>query len=167
MLDEFFDLYDFARLVKEKSSNGALQTTAQDIMNAIQDDPDAGKHYIIYNQFWSGIIPANSGSVSGNTWILDHSHGVSIFFPKPDNKRSFYNGLTLTFASGTDWMIGTQSISSGDASTQAIVNQWGPMLVAYVNLSSPGAIDDPTLPPVESPLIGQAVRIYLPAVRGK
>ena len=135
-LDDLVDLYDFARLVKEKATEQDLKDAAQAVMDAISDDATSENRYIMANY-------VNSGScvVKGRTrnYDLDHSHGVSVFFP--DINRSFYNGSYLDFAAGTDWGTGLSQPLVAEET-----NEWGPMLVEFVKVTNPDAPNDPNPP---------------------
>ena len=155
--DEAIDLYDFSRLIFEKSDDQELINSAYAVMQAVENGPDK---YIIYNQKDSGNIPSESRSCLGTAyWNLDNSHGVSIFFTKPESRRSFYYGGLLSFAAGTDWGLGPTALRS----TSPNVIEWGPMLVAYLEQVSPGAPDDPVPPAPPTPLLFPSM-IYLPLV---
>ena len=138
LLDESIDLYDFCRLIYESSDDPDLRAGALDVMNAIQDDPDPSQRYILLNLYLSA---KDIDSIFW--WDLDDSHGVSIFFTKPNSRRSFYSGGTLAFAAGTAWTLGPESMAMTQADDTI---QWGPMLVQYVSEVYPDAPDDPTEP---------------------
>ena len=73
----YIDLYDFARLVKERFSDPEIQAAADGVMAAIQDN------YVVHNR-------SN----------FSNAYGVSIFFP--DMKSSFYDDR-YDFSVGTNW----------------------------------------------------------------
>jgi photosystem II stability/assembly factor-like uncharacterized protein len=150
LTDEAIDLYDFARLINEKSSDQELKDASVVVMQAIENNSDK---YIIYNKSISRSIPPDAQDCANSIWDLDHGHGVSIFFSKPENKRSFYTGATLSFALGTDWEIMGPLMS---VMATENTNEWGPMLVEYVTYAYPDAVDDPN-----PPLLQQPWQLYL------
>ena len=158
VLDELIDLYDFARLIREKSDDAQMQAAAEAVMDAIEDDPVSSNHYIIYKEHWSGNVPEH---VDAGTpyWDLEHSHGVSGFFPS--SSRSFYNQVNFDFAAGTDWsrVLEADRLPAQEAETI----EWGPMLVEYVRFTNPEEPDDPNPPPLLAPLSTLRV-VYLPLV---
>jgi hypothetical protein len=129
--DEYVDLSDLALQLKSIPDIG-IQSAAQNVIDAVGS-------YVISSAAKPGnIYPGLDGN---------RDHGVSIFFPSGDFTRSFYNGLNLDFANGTDW--GTQS---GLMLTQQSPIDWGPLLVDYVENVSPAATDDPNPPDLTSPI---------------
>lgn len=143
LLDEAFDLYDFCSLIYAGTSDADIKAAALSVMEAIEDPVDRSAGYIVINRAGSGIHP----DPKEDSYIdLNDSHGVSIFFVRPENRRSFYAGGTLAFAVGTDWALGPESgvIAQADDAIQ-----WGPMLVEYVSELYPDAPDDSTPPPLQ------------------
>jgi len=159
LLDESIDLYSFSRLIYDNTNDVNMKSSAQAVMNSIQDDPNPANRFIVYNSYKSGQIP-ESYQFAGNTWSLDDSHGVSIFFSRDDSKRSFYSGGLVSFATGTDWNLGP--LSSPNLSQDII--QWGPMLVSYEETIKPNVTDDPNPPILQAPLNAPYVYIYLPLI---
>jgi len=136
--DDYIDLYDFARLVRESFSAGVIQTAAQGVM-------DAASTYVLTERH-------RSGATGGATWNLDDSHGVSIFFPS--TASSFYSASNYDFAVGATWTRAT-SLSNTQAATG-----WGPMLVSYFQVTQPGGPDNPTQP--ELLPLRPGFEVYLP-----
>lgn len=144
--DELIDLYDFARLLYEKSSDQDLKSAAFSVMQAIDNDTEG---YIIKNEMISGRIPWFAyNRCAGADWDLSGSHGVSIFFSKPGTRRTFYHGGTIDFAAGTNWDLGPLSLDTLDED----VIQWGPMVVEYTNTMYPDAVEDDTPPEPQAPI---------------
>ena len=137
-VDEYIDLYDFARLVDTNFSNGAIRGAAQMVMDDVQD-----------------FIIAEYHQTSADAKV-PNSHGVSIFFPS--TASSFYNADAYDFATGASWPA--NSYSSRSARESGV--EWGPMLVNYFQTTKPGGPDNPT-PPELIPL-QQEFGVYLPMV---
>ena len=129
--DELIDLYDFARLIEQYSDDTDIQTAAHSLMSAVEE-------FIIYNEFRSGPIPMGH-DCDDTSWNLENSHGVSAFFARPGMTRSFYNGESITFASGTLWGVSDELLENTDGISIA----WGPMVAAYINTEYPDGADDP------------------------
>jgi|GEM_PF-1721267 len=145
--DEYIDLYDFAQNIQAQITDPIIQNLAQAVM-------DAHASYVITNA-------CRSGYERFPNLDPDHCHGVSIFFPKGDYRRSFYTGLNLDFAADTDWLNWGTQPSVLPASGTAM--EWGPMLVEYVRQTNPDAPDDPNPPELATPLIPPRL-LYLPLV---
>jgi hypothetical protein len=163
---EVFDLYDFIRLIQSSIIDIDIQTSAQEVMSAIQDDPDANNRYIVYNYSQKGtyLPDPNYQNCSGKTLDFSKAHGVSIFFVKPERKRSFYNSFNLDFALGTDWQVDLP-LSANSLNNDLVTSiEWGPMLVEFTNIISPNALDDPSLPQPIAPLILTSHDVYLPII---
>jgi hypothetical protein len=160
--NESFDLYDFARLVKQNVHDNAIQTAAQGILDAIADDPSS--RYILYNSSNKAIVLPSLDKCKNTTWDLQNSHGVSIFFAEA-YKRSFYNGDNLNFALGTDWTLTTPaSIEMTPLLPQSTI-EWGPLIVSYINAVHPDAVDDPSFPPMIAVHSSPAINLYLPLIQ--
>ncbi|MFN8495672.1 MAG: clostripain-related cysteine peptidase [Caldilineaceae bacterium] len=162
--DELIDLYDFARLIKDKINDQNVKDSAQLVMSTIgpiPDDPNPESRYIV-----PGSEFHNSDGNDVYKGKLDHSHGVSIFFPRPGIRRIWYQGNTLDFAAGTDWAKNatTHSMQTMLPMSTTDIIEWGPMLVEYVKLMSPNAPDDPNPPGLIAPLI-LPTRIFLPLLQ--
>ena len=130
--DLYVDLYDFARLVKEKFDDAATQATAQQVMDAV-------KAYVIHERHHSGI-----------NYDLETAHGVAVWFPR--NSSSFYKGQFLQFAEGTQWSTSTlgQLGQGGPA--------WGPFLVQFIQATNPQGEDISKPPPL---LAKESIGTYL------
>jgi hypothetical protein len=144
--DEYVDLYDSARQISQQIPNAGIQNLAQGVM-------DTTDSYVV-----DGAEIHRSGSEKYPG--LDNSHGVSIFLPRGDFKRSFYTGLNLDFAADATWGTVTEQAN-------AVANRlgWGSMLVSYVEQQTPNAPDNPTPPALAEPGAAPASsKIYLPLV---
>jgi probable HAF family extracellular repeat protein len=136
--DTYVDLYHLASLIAQNlNAYPDIVSAAQAVMSAV----DA---YILYE--------ADAGSSASTP---DNSHGVSIF--SPANPSSFYYAENNDFAAGTDWGGNPPFALAADGIS------WGPMLVAYINLTNPNGIDFPT-PPEPRPKIFPVNSIFLPIV---
>lgn len=125
--DEYVDLYDFARLIKEEFENPDIQQSAQTVMDSVEA-------YITYERH-------------ANFRGVNNSHGVSIFFPT--TRSSFYNNANYDFAVGAIWTPPlSYSIMSPEEETPPVL--WGSFLVEYINLVNPDGTDQSTPPPVVS-----------------
>jgi len=166
--DGSIDLYDFARLVKLYISDSSMQNAAQEVMNAIQDNPDPSSRYILYNGNTKtpGAVAddVKPKQCAGKRWDLSNSHGVSIFYNNSNTKTSWYNGDNLDFALGTDWSLIFPARANKNISMPVDTINWGPMLVSYINIINPNAPIDPALPPMGMALT-DLPRIYLPFIR--
>ena len=131
--DEYLDLADLALQFKN-IPNINIQNSAQAVINAVNE-------YVVENRSNEGT------SIVGLYPDLkpDHVHGVSIFFPTGNFKRSFYNGLNLDFAGGMTW-FGTGMMTATDT------EGWGSFLVNFVESITPSAPDNPNPPELISPL---------------
>lgn len=145
--DEYVDLSDFATQL-QAISDPDLQAKAQDVVDAVAS-------YIIED----GNV-AHSGDGSRNFPNLGGSHGVSIFFPKGDWRRSFYTDVNIGFASGATWLT---LPAPGPGLAGEVSTTWGPMLVDYVGQLTPSALDDPNPPELAAPLVPYWLA-YLPLV---
>jgi hypothetical protein len=134
--DEYVDLKDFAEQVEARISQSDIQDAARQLKAAIDS-------YVVYDKHWNGWTPKN------HYWSHAKAHGVSIFFPKPGWFRSFYNVDWLDFATGTNWH--TVASSESVSATSETTIEWGPMLVEFINQTTPNAPDDPTPPPLLGP----------------
>ncbi|MBN1449895.1 MAG: PD40 domain-containing protein [Anaerolineales bacterium] len=135
--DEYVDLSNLASELKQKISDTDIQNAAQDVTNAVNT-------YVIGNTSDSGSEVYPSTQLDPN-----HVHGVSIFFPTGDSKRSFYNGLNLDFASDAVW----NPLQSSPSLSAASITGWGSFLVEYVSTINPSAPDDPNPPDLAAPLL--------------
>jgi hypothetical protein len=146
--DGLVDLYHFAHLVESRVSDSNVQNAAQQLKTAIEN-------YVIFNDAWSG-------SVNGHYWSHNNSYGVSVFFPPPNQRQSFYSGDWLDFATGANWNNRSQSTNQITQSADDTI-EWGPMLVDYVLQTDPDASDNPNPPDLLAPLIAPST-VYLPLV---
>jgi hypothetical protein len=135
--DEYIDLFDFAFLVKGLTFDNDVKTAAQDLMDAL--DPF--------------VIAERHGSAGA--WDLEHSHGVSIFWP--DQSSSFYNPDNYDFAAGADW----GQLLFKNAIHRPGATGWGNLLVNYIQAVYPGSHDLST-PPEVQPRLDDGYSIYLP-----
>jgi hypothetical protein len=76
--DEYLDLYDFARLIKQNVPDAGVQAAAQGVMDAVTAFVVAERHESGYYQQYP-------------YWDLDDAHGVAIYFP-PASGGWDYNG---------------------------------------------------------------------------
>jgi hypothetical protein len=128
--------------VKENFSDSNIQANAQTVMNTVSAYTIAEHH--------------RSGATGGQTWNLDNSHGVAVFFPS--TASSFYRASNYDFATGAAWPGSSYLSVNG---SQATI-EWGPMLVNYFQTTQPGGPDNPN-PPLPLPQ-RQEYRVYLPVV---
>jgi hypothetical protein len=148
--DEYVDLYHLAEQIRGHISDSTIQNLAQAVMNGMIG-------YVVNESH-------DSGEYRGVNWNLDNSHGVSIFFPREDWRRSFYTGDRFDFAAGTDWLDwDTQQSALQPLSASDIVIEWGPMLVEHVKGMNPNALDNPNPPDLAAPLVPRQ-HVYLPLV---
>lgn len=134
--DEYVDLKDFAEQIEARISQADIQDAARQLKAAIDS-------YVVYDKHWNGWTPGNV------YWSHAKAHGVSIFFPKPGWFRSFYTVNWLDFATGTNWH--TVASSESVSATSDTTIEWGPMLVEFINQTTPNAPDDATPPPLLGP----------------
>ena len=146
--DEYVDLADIALLFKI-IPNASIQNASQALIDAVNA-------YVIPN---TNIAKPGVKLYLSSELNENHVHGVSIFFPKGDFKRSFYNCQNLDFACDTTWFPTGISASIN----YAIPVGWGPFLVDYIENITPSAPDDPNPPDLMRPL-DVNFPIYLPLV---
>ncbi len=75
--DEYLDLYHFAQKVREYALDGAVQTAAQGVMDAVRN---------------SGFVIAErhqSGTFQEVFWDLDRAHGIGIYFPPRSGAQTY------------------------------------------------------------------------------
>ena len=75
--DEYLDLYHFAQKVREYAPDGAVQTAAQGVMDAVQS---------------GGFVIAErhqSGTFQEVFWDLDRAHGIGIYFPPRSGAQTY------------------------------------------------------------------------------
>ena len=150
-------VHDLARLIWEHSDDAQPLAAARGVMEAIQDHPDEASRYIAWHDQRSGLAPRPDHQPPVR-WDLEHSHGVSGFFPS--RSRSFYGGERYDWAGGATWgQAAAGGLAWGDGP------QWGPMVVAYVRATNPTAPDDPQPPALQVPLTVWRV-VHLPLVTG-
>ncbi|MCC7359929.1 MAG: SBBP repeat-containing protein [Anaerolineales bacterium] len=146
--DSYIDLYDFAQQVDQQFLDTATRTAAQHVMDKVDS-------YIVANR-------VASGAYEGETWLLDNSHGVSIFFPPW--RTSFYNAANYDFAVGADWFTNATYLPETDSGAAT----WGEFLVDHFEVLQPGGSDHPIPPPIlerQPPAILELLRVFLPFVR--
>jgi hypothetical protein len=94
--DEYIDLYHFAQVLKENTSDEEILSAAQGVLDVI-DDPD--KDLLVKEHHQSGMY-------HGNYWDLDNVHGLSIYFP-PSNEvwgyLDYVSNEVLPFVNDTQW----------------------------------------------------------------
>ena len=76
---------------------------------------------------------------------LSGSHGVAIYLPLGDFKRSFYNAANLDFAADAVWG------APGAAAASTTGPGWGSLVVSYVEARTPNAPDNPNPPALVAP----------------
>lgn len=132
--DEYVDLYDLALKLKE-IPDLSIQSAAQDVIDGVNS-------YVIGN-----ISRPGTDKFPSNSLDPARTHGVSIFFPTGQYKRSFYEGLNLDFAADAVWnpqpAYSFSPLSTGSG--------WGSFLVDYVFNITPSAPDDPNPPDLAVP----------------
>lgn len=135
--DFYIDLYDFARLVKERFSDPEIQAAADGVMAAIQDN------YVVYN-----------------CSKFSTAQGVSIFFP--DMKSSFYDDR-YDFSIGTNWdRVEGPDIQASIQSTPT-PKIWGNFLADVFHQVDPNGPDNPNPP---EPIGKQEqFQVFLPILR--
>lgn len=140
LADTYIDLHDFAGAVAANlGSEAAIVAQATAVQQAIEA-------YILYEAH--GSVPSKN---------VDHSRGVSIFFPA--TASSFYHAGNYDFAVGADWGGGLAArASTADATT------WGGFLVHYFQATQPAGPDDPWPPPLVAKDWPVSL-LYLPLLR--
>jgi len=93
--DEYLDLYDFARLIKQNVPDDTVKNAAQGVMDAI-------------GAVGSGFVVAEhheSGTYDDTYWDLDDAHGVSIYFPPASGGHGYsdYMGHVFRFTAEGQW----------------------------------------------------------------
>jgi tripartite motif-containing protein 71 len=73
--DEYLDLYHFAQKVREYAPDGAVQTAAQGVMDAVRSFVIAERH--------------QSGTFQDVFWDLDRAHGIGIYFPPRSGAQTY------------------------------------------------------------------------------
>ncbi|MFZ2362274.1 MAG: clostripain-related cysteine peptidase [Anaerolineae bacterium] len=131
--DEYIDLYDFAVQIRQRILTPDIQSLAQAVMTAVDV-------FVV-----DGAEVHRSGSLRYPG--LDNGHGVSIFLPRGDFKRSFYSGSSLDFAADATWGV-LDGLTFGETTGPG----WGSMLVNYVEQQTPGAPDNPAPPALAQPV---------------
>ncbi len=134
---DYIDLYDFARLVKASFIDPEIQSAADGVMAAVQDN------YIVHN----------SSS-------FDTAHGVSIFFP--GMKSSYYDDR-YDFSVGTDWAVTEGPDIQASIRAAAIPQVWGNMLAVVLFQVDPNGADNPTPPLPLSKL--EEYQVFLPLLK--
>lgn len=132
--DEYLDLYDFARLIKQNHPDASVKNAAQGVMDAVNMLVIAEHHH-------SGYVQCDSDTFY---WDLDDAHGVSIYFPPASNGWGY-----------DDYM--------GHVSFRYTVDgQWDEFLQDYFGLMGlpPETPLDPGLPPM-LPVLHS---VYLPVI---
>lgn len=119
----YIDLYDFAKLAKERIHDEDVQSTAQIVMDTID------KSYVVANQ-----KSEHNADMAG-------AHGVSIHFP--DIRTSYYTEENYDFATGGNW--GSSNMNVFDNELDQTID-WAAFLVHYFDVTDPGGPDDPNPP---------------------
>jgi hypothetical protein len=91
--DEYVDLYDLARLLKQNISDSAVQSDAQAVMDAVDS-------CVIVEQHASGRY------LHYPYWDLDNAHGISIYFPPVPGGWGYDNYMlpgTYQFVADGEW----------------------------------------------------------------
>jgi hypothetical protein len=135
--DEYVDLIDLAGRFMVDFSDPGIQDAALSVTTA-------ANAYVIYNETNPGTqyYPASM-------LVKNHIHGVSIFFPLGDKKRSFYSCENLAFACDANWYPLLGKLGLSDAVS---LPEWGTFLVDYVEAITPSAPDNPNPPDLVSPV---------------
>jgi hypothetical protein len=148
--DKLADLRHFAQLVAEQADDNAIDTAASELMTVLDQ-------YVVFRDQWSGNEPDH-----GYEWNHDNSHGVSIFFPPPYRRPTYYSGDWLDFAAGTNWWgHGLPALAAAEPSADTI--EWGQMLADWVMETDPSAQEDPD-PPALVELGSTQEHTYLPLI---
>ncbi|MCP4537502.1 MAG: DUF11 domain-containing protein [Chloroflexi bacterium] len=99
--DEFIDLYDFSRLVSETITNSTVHTAAQAVMDLL-----------VVGQPGSAAPPGvvvrehhKSGAYGTRYWDLEHSHGLSIYYPTDSASPDYadYDKAPYAFPDDSGW----------------------------------------------------------------
>jgi len=149
--DQYVDLYDLAEKISVHITDPTIRAQAQVVTSTLST-------YVIRNEYKSGEYTGPETNQQTVYWDLDHSHGVSIFFPP--NRSSFYDVSRYDFAEGAIWSSGQQTAS---AFIQAGEVQWAPMLVNFFQTTQPGGPDTPNPPDLVAPLSPNQ-KLYLPLI---
>lgn len=144
--DTAVDLYHFAELVSIRLVTHAnILTPANQVMALIENS------YIITERHRSKP-----------DYILDNSHGVSIFFPATPS--GFYKVDCCDFAADTWWGVNWNPSGLLAASSEITIT-WGNMLVDYFQATQPDGPNDLTPPELVGRLLPQTGSpVYLPII---
>jgi hypothetical protein len=132
--DEYVDLYDLAKNLKQSVTNSSVQVSAQGVMDAITNG------FVIAEHHQSGATIYYPGEVLN----LDNAHGVSIYFPPRSGSKDYTSYLSNGLFQFT------------------IDSHWDEFLYEYIGLIGlpPDPGDEPIFPPMPSPYFV----IYLPII---
>jgi hypothetical protein len=147
-----FDSNNKALDTNQKIDNSDEYVDLADLASELQIIPDTTVHDAaqeVLDNVGAYVI-ANTANFATDVYAYPalnpyRIHGVSIFFPPGDFKRSFYSGLNLDFAAGAVWSLQANKTSSSSL-------DWGSFVVNYVENITPSAPDDPDPPDLISPL---------------
>ena len=89
--DEYLDLYDFARRIRQNITNTSVRAAADGVMTAIAS-------VVISESHQSGTYRVDGADVY---WDLDGSHGVSIYYPPVSGSNDYNNYVNHTLYSFT------------------------------------------------------------------
>ncbi|MBU1746364.1 MAG: NPCBM/NEW2 domain-containing protein, partial [Chloroflexi bacterium] len=137
--DEYLDLYDFARLIKQSVPDSSVKNAAQGVMNAVSACVVAERHQS--GDYLNYIDPATDAPPY---WDLNDAHGVAIYFPPQPGGygyAAYVNNASFRFT---------------------VDGQWDEFLQAYyavMGLPSEPPVD-PGVPPVPVP----PFKVYLPLI---
>ena len=144
--DEYIDLWDFADELRSRSSDVTVRDLAQKVKDAVDT-------YVVRD------AEAHRGGQPEYFPNLAGSHGVAIYLPPGDFKRSFYNAANLDFAADAVWG------PSGSAAASTTGPGWGSLVVSYVEARTPNAPDNPNPPALVAPgATSRKTYIFLPLV---
>ena len=90
--DEYLDLYDFARLIKQNVPDDGVKNAAQGVMDAVNA-------FVVAERHESGYYEDHP------YWDLDDAHGVSIYFPSASSGWGYndYMGHVFRFTAEGQW----------------------------------------------------------------
>jgi hypothetical protein len=90
--DEYLDLYDLARLLKQNVPNGGVKDAAQGVMDAVTA-------FVVAEQHESGYYRDHP------YWDLDDAHGVAIYFPSVSGGWGYndYTSHVFRFTEEGQW----------------------------------------------------------------
>jgi len=91
--DQYLDLYDFARLIKQNVPDNSVKNAAQGVMDAVNT-------LVVAEHHKSDYYRENS-----QYWDLDDAHGVSIYFPPASGgwDHTSYMSHVFSFTADGEW----------------------------------------------------------------